>query len=145
LTHPEHGPPRDDAGRTVGGWIRIGISALIAAALVVWVYRAWPSPEPAFGKIGFDMSQLDEDGLYGPEDGKRARMYEFCIPDTPTAITEVRAIDGTVELSAARGRIGCTQGQLLAIGSTAQPEWLDVLTRLAGLDYVDRIEPYWGE
>lgn len=129
----------------VGGIVRITISALIAAGLIGWLYSAWPRPESALAKIGFDLRQLDDDGLYGPPDGKVARMYEFCIPDRPDAVAEVREIDGTVELTASRGRIGCTDGELLAVGNTAQPNWLDVLTRLAQLDYVERIEPFWGE
>ena len=32
-------------------------------------------------KIKFDLTQLDKDGLSGPDDGKRSISYEFCIPD----------------------------------------------------------------
>ena len=31
-------------------------------------------------KITFDVTSLDQDGLYGPPNGKRALSYEFCIP-----------------------------------------------------------------
>lgn len=128
-----------------GSLVRVAISAAIAVAFFVWVYSAWPRPEPGLGKIGFDLSQLDDDGLYGPPDGKVARMYEFCVPDIPADRETVRTIDNTVEFSGASGRIGCTGGEVLAIGSTAQRDWLGVLTRLSGLEFVERIEPFWGE
>jgi hypothetical protein len=106
---------------------------------------AWPRPEPALAKIAFDLSSIDDEGLHGPQSGRTARSYEFCVPDNEAAAAEVRTIDRTIELSSAPGRVGCTGAQLLAIGNTHQPGWLDVLTRLARLPYVRRIEPYLGE
>jgi hypothetical protein len=32
-------------------------------------------------RIAFDISALDDEGLWGPPGGKRALHYEFCIPD----------------------------------------------------------------
>jgi hypothetical protein len=40
-------------------------------------------------KITFDISKLDEYGLYGPPGGKQALSYEFYIPDTMLYRTEV--------------------------------------------------------
>ena len=118
---------------------------VLTAALLVFLVTLWPRPEPALGKIAFALSGVDEEGLYGPADGRRARDYEFCIPDTEAALTEVRAIDPTIQITRARGRIGCSVDQALAIGNTHQRDWRDVLTRLARLDYVERIEPHYAE
>ena len=48
-------------------------------------------------KITFDISTLDESGLYGSPDAKRALAYEFCIPATVENRTEVKRIDPTVK------------------------------------------------
>jgi hypothetical protein len=34
---------------------------------------------------------------------------------------------------------------VLCLGSTHQPGWRSVLERLAALDYVARIDRFWGE
>jgi len=120
------------------------VSVLTAALLVVLVAR-WPRPEPALGKIAFALSGVDEEGLYGPEDGRRARDYEFCIPNTEAARVEVSAIDTTIRITRARGRSGCGSNEALAIGNTHQRNWRDVLSRLARLEYVRRIEPHYAE
>ena len=97
-------------------------------------------------KVRFDVAMLDEQGLYGPADGLRALSYEFCIPARQQAVDEVRTIDPTVQIyRGSRGRIGCTSDQFLSIGSTHQHEFRTVLTRLAQLDYVTRIDPSYGE
>ena len=90
--------------------------------------------------IEFDLDRLDENGLRGPADGKVAVSYEFKIPDTPEHRAEVRGIDSTVEfMGQSPGRIGAGDGECLCIGSTHQPDFREVLGRLAALDYVDRI------
>ena len=97
-------------------------------------------------KVRFDINQLDEFGLYGPEDGKRSLSYEFCIPYHPQAISTVQAIDPTVVIYLhSSGRIGCGSTEVLAIGETHQPYYREVLTNLANLDTVDRIEQFFGE
>ena len=102
-------------------------------------------PDP-WSKITFDVARLNDDGLAGPPDGLRALSYEFCIPDRPECRAEVRSIDPTVELMpGSRGRIGCTAGQCLCIGSTHQKDFRDVLRRLAVLDYVKRIDECFFE
>lgn len=97
--------------------------------------------EPATGaKIEFDLGRLNSDGLAGPPDGLRAISYEFCVPDQAETLAEVQRIDPTVELMrGAHGRIGCGADEVLCLGSTHQPEWRAVLTKLAGLSYVRRI------
>ncbi len=91
-------------------------------------------------KIGFDLTQLDDQGLYGPADGKRALDYEFCIPVGEAYGQAVTAIDPSLKLFPGRaGRIGCTDQQVLVMGNTHQPQAQLVLQELANLDYIHRI------
>jgi hypothetical protein len=109
---------------------------------------AWTAPLAALtdsavlAKIGFDLEQLDQDGLYGPTDGKRSLDYEFCLPRYDAAVaTEVRSIDPSLRLyPASSGRIGCTADQVLAIGNTHQANARGVLLELASRDEIQRIE-----
>ena len=104
------------------------------------------TPIRAGQKITFDMSTLDEDGLFGPPGGKRALAYEFCIPDTVRNRTEVERIDSTVEFFAeSPGRIGCGKDESLCIGTTHQQDFATILRRLAELTYVQRIDQSFFE
>ena len=96
-------------------------------------------------KIRFDMSVLDASGLYGPPDGLRALSYEFCIPNRPDTVAQVRSIDKSVAMHRARGRIGCTAKELLCIGHTHQPGYREVLAALSDLPYVVRIDQAFFE
>lgn len=96
-------------------------------------------------KLGFEAGLVGEDGLYGPTDGRRALDYEFCIPDAACIREQVSGIDPSVRFSTSPGRIGCADGDLLAIGNSHQPGFQEVLQRLAALPYVRRIEPAWFE
>ncbi len=97
-------------------------------------------------KITFDISKLNESGLYGPLDGKRALSYEFCIPDTVHHRTEVKRINPTVKFFAqSPGRIGCGETENLSIGSTHQKDFRRILQRLAELKYVQRIDESFFE
>lgn len=93
-------------------------------------------------KIGFDLDQLDENGLYGPADGKRSLDYEFCLPRHDAAAVEaVRRIDPSLSLyPSSRGRVGCTADQVLAIGNTHQLNGREVLLELASRQDIERIE-----
>lgn len=123
--------------------------ALMMIGLVGCSRAGEPASAPAAGdgearapmaKVALDLDALDADGLRGPADGKVAVAYEFKIPDTEANRAEVRSIDPTVEfMGASRGRVGAGAGECLCIGSTHQPNYRDVLARLAALDYVDRI------
>ena len=94
----------------------------------------------AWSKIELDLTQLDDDGLRGPPEGKVAVSYEFCIPDTPECRAQVERIDRTVTfMPGSRGRIGAAPNQCLCIGSTHQKDYATVLRSLAELPYVDRI------
>lgn len=96
---------------------------------------------PNIGKITFDLSKLDEQGLYGPPGGKRALSYEFCIPGTAENKTKVEKIDPAVTfISQSPGRIGCGDNEFLCIGSTHQKDFAKVLQQLAELPYVEHID-----
>ena len=100
-----------------------------------------PAPDAVNAKIHFDLSEFDDDGLYGPPDGLRAAMYEFCIPARSDLAAEVASIDPTVQIYAGSpGRIGCASDEYLCIGSTGQPSFREVLANLAQLEYVFRIQ-----
>ncbi len=91
-------------------------------------------------KVEIDFSQIDAAGLRGPADGKVAVAYEFSIPDTEEARRQVTAIDTTVQfMPGSHGRIGAQPGECLCIGSTHQPEYRQVLFRLASLPFIKRI------
>ena len=102
-----------------------------------------PAPADAVStKIHFDLFEFNDDGLYGPPDGLRAAMYEFCIPAGADLAVEVASIDPTVQIYASSpGRIGCGSDEYLCIGSTGQPGFREVLANLAQLEYVSRIQP----
>ena len=57
----------------------------------------------------------------------------------------MREIDGSVEMHRSRGRVGCSGGELLCIGSTHQPGYREVLDALTRLPYVTRIEQAFFE
>jgi len=97
-------------------------------------------------KITFDFTRLDDEGLYGAADAKRALSYEFCIPNTAKNRAEVESLDPTVKFySESPGRIGCGKAESLCIGSTHQKDFRRVLQRLADLYYVQRIDQSFFE
>jgi len=97
-------------------------------------------------KIELDLAALDEHGLRGPADGKVSMAYEFAIPDTAECRAQVQAIDPTVQFySGSRGRIGAGEDECLCIGETYQPDYAQVLYRLAELPFIDRIAPCYFE
>lgn len=101
---------------------------------------ATPEAAATLNKIDFDLTQLDDQGLYGPADGKRALDYEFCIPAGEAYGQAVTTIDPSLKLFPGRaGRLGCTDQQVLAMGNTHQPRAQLVLQELANLDYIHRI------
>jgi hypothetical protein len=98
------------------------------------------------GKITFRLDQLNQDGLCGPSDGLRALHYEFCIPGDGAHEAQVRDIDPTIQVfPKSRGRIGCTAGEYLCVGSTHQPNFKTVLFKLASLPYIKRINQAFFE
>jgi len=85
-------------------------------------------------KIAIDPSALDD---------AHGVAYEFCLPQDEAKQAEVRGIDSTLQFyPGGRGRIGCTTEQFLCIGSGGTRS---VLLKLASLDYITRIGPFYGE
>lgn len=120
-------------------WQRLALFALVLA-FGGCARPPLPPTGDAAAKIEIDLARLDERGLRGPEDGKVAVAYEFTIPDTSETRAQVRAIDPTIEfMPGSRGRIGAAEDDLLCVGSTQQPEFREVLHKLAELPYVERI------
>jgi hypothetical protein len=104
------------------------------------------SPTDSKSKITFDLSRLNDQGLYGPPDGLRALNYEFCIPADPQLAAQVKAIDPTSVIHAgSQGRSKCSREEYLCIGSTHQPGFRTVLLNLAGLPFVKRINQCFFE
>jgi len=119
------------------------IAATIALSSSVYAESA---KDDVTRKIRFDLDQLDEFGLYGPEDGKRSLSYEFCVPNNVAAIETVQDLDPTLVIYLySPGRVGCEDMEVLAIGETHQPNYREVLINLASLEVIDRIEQFWGE
>ena len=99
-----------------------------------------PRAAAAWQKIALDLQSIDRDGLRGPADGKVAVSYEFAIPNTERCKAQVKTIDPTVEfMPGSQGRIRAPKTGCLCIGSTHQPNYRDVLSRLAELPYIERI------
>jgi hypothetical protein len=138
-------PRRDRRLRSVG---RGRSCALLGAALICAGLAGATicAAENQLAVIGFELCDLDADGLIGPEDGKRAVDYEFCIPAGDGFVDEVRSIDVSARFHAeSPGRIGCDQDQVLVLGNTHRPDFAFVLQRLADLPYVERIEQAFFE
>jgi membrane protease YdiL (CAAX protease family) len=139
-------------------WLPIFMHALFNAFSLAALLLLLPSPDcgappPAAARapaaraaITLNLEGLREDGLRGGPGSLRAVSYEFCIPNTPACIAEVRSVDSTVAiLPGGRGRIGCGPDECLCIGSTHQSRFRDVLDSLAALPYVRRIDECFFE
>jgi len=99
------------------------------------------NPQPLSSKIDVDLGNVNSEGLRGAPDGLRAVHYEFCVPAGEDRVEEVRSIDPTAQfMPGSRGRIGCARDQILVVGNTHQRSYRQVLERLAGLEYVNRVE-----
>jgi hypothetical protein len=115
-------------------------------ALLVLFLAACSQPKnkpniEALDKIHFDLNILNEQGLYGASDGLQALSYEFCIPAEEKYAAEVQSIDSTVKISFdSPGRIGCSEKEYLCIGNTYQKNCREILIKLAGLEYIEKID-----
>ncbi len=115
------------------------LSAGLLALSACHTSKVQPTPDQ-LQKIRFNLSELDEDGLLGPEGGKVAVDYEFCIPRREEYRKEVESIDPSLRIQESSGRIGCGKEEYLCLGNTHQEGFKEVLYRLAQLEYVKRIE-----
>lgn len=105
-----------------------------------------PPPADPLSKITFSLDDLNQDGLLGPPEGLRALHYEFCIPGDTAHEALVRGIDPSLQVyPKSRGRIGCGEGEYLCVGSTHQPGFRTVLSGLASLPFVKRIDQAFFE
>lgn len=143
---PADGFGRDYAGAFVAGEIlRVSPDGHCAdKQSLEYASTAHEGREPTIEtdrKISLDLSSLDQEGLYGLTDGKRALSYEFCIPGSEAYRLEVARIDPTLRCTAGSpGRIGCRPGTYLCLGPTHQKDFIEVLRHLAELPYVVRID-----
>jgi hypothetical protein len=121
------------------------------AVVLLWMASAVAAPQDSEAGtdasiIRFDLSPLDDNGLYGPPDGLRSLDYEFCIPSGEPYAGEVKAIDPSARFhSGSPGRIGCAGDQSLVLGNTHQPDFREILGKLAALPYVTRIDQAFFE
>lgn len=97
-------------------------------------------------KITFDISEISPEGLIGESNSLSSVSYEFCIPANDEYLTEIQTINPEINYySQSRGRIGCNRNQYLCIGDTHNPRWKEILISIASLDYVERIDRFYGE
>ena len=114
--------------------------SLLTAVVCTFSCGCRPSKPIDFGEKIPGIPALDAQGLYGPADGLRSWAYEFCIPDRPGCRSDVLRIEPDLRIhSNAPGRAGCGDGLLLCIGETG-PHWQETLTKLAALDWVEKIQ-----
>ena len=105
-----------------------------------------PIDVSVISKINFDLNIFDEDGLYGEGTSKRAMDYEFCIPNDENIIQQIKKIDPSVkDYKTTKGRIGCSEKEVLCIGNTHQKNFKAILIELASLDFIKRIDPTYFE
>jgi uncharacterized membrane protein (UPF0127 family) len=136
-TYPSAGPARFVVEVRAGFAARYGV---VPGTVVGWSERA------SLDKIGFDLGRLDEHGLIGPPGGKRLLHYELCLPADQARIDRALALDPSLELhDGSRGRIGCGDRQVLAVGHTGLPAPEARLRALATLPYVGHIEQTFFE
>jgi len=91
-------------------------------------------------KIEFDVTKLNQQGLYGPADGLRSLSYEFCIPAEERFVSTILNIDPEIKIyRQSPGRIGCTQAEYLCMGDTYNKPYQKNFNDLANLSFIKRI------
>ena len=91
-------------------------------------------------KIEFDITKLNQQGLYGPADGLRSLSYEFCIPAEEHFVSTILIIDPEIKIyPQSPGRIGCTQAEYLCMGDTYNKPYQKNFNDLAKLSFIKRI------
>jgi hypothetical protein len=111
--------------------------ALLATA---WVLACTACAAQAPQKIRFDLARVDERGLQGHGDGLRSLAYEFCVPVEPSAYLDtVMSVNPGLQCSKhSRGRIACSDVEMLCIGDT-HDQGVPALQALAALDFIVEI------
>jgi hypothetical protein len=124
--------------RTCVSQFLVGIAIILIADSCSSIPRAVAiSDEMALKKINFSIGEIDKDGLIGPPDGKRLMAYKFVIPMDQKKRRQVHRIDRSVKFFHKP-----SDEQYDCIGEGATPE---VLLKLAGLPFIKRIDPFYGE
>lgn len=126
----------------MGAWSRPSSGVVLACVLILSVSACalFKTPERQSPKIFLRLERFDALGLEGPPDGKRSADYEFCVPNQDETRSEVARIDPTAKFySGLKGRVGCTDAEILVIGNTRQPEFKKTLEAIAALPYVREI------
>jgi hypothetical protein len=94
-----------------------------------------------YDKITFDLNRIPDSGLVGPSDGQVTVTYEFCIPDEKQYIEEIRKISPAIGfMRGSSGRIGCSDKEILCLGSTGSKNFRTTLCDLSKLEYIERID-----
>jgi len=121
--------------------IKISLLSLVGAFII-----SCGSSQDQNSKINFNLSEFTDDGLRERPKGEFSAInYEFCIPASEETLKEVQAIDSTAGvMKGSKGRSGCTDKEWLVIGSSRQPGFKTVITKLASLKYIRKInETFW--
>ena len=121
------------------------IIILILIPVFTWLFSCSSSKDQN-SKINFNLSEFTDDGLRERPKGEFSAInYEFCIPASEETLKEVQAIDSTAGvMKGSKGRSGCTDKEWLVIGSSRQPGFKTVITKLASLKYIRKInETFW--
>jgi len=111
-----------------------------ALLVTAWMLASTACAAKAPQKIRFDLARLDEQGLQGHGDGLRSLAYEFCIPGEPDAYLDtVMSVNPGLRCSRqSRGRIACSDVEMLCIGDT-HDQGVPALRALAALDFIVEI------
>jgi hypothetical protein len=119
--------------------IRYGVPTMLVCASMLFccTQASKSNPTGALEKIQFDIKRIDENGLVGPPDGKVLIAYQFRIPLDRAKRREVSKIDPSIRFFSKPG-----EDEYMCIGEGATQA---VLLRLAGLPYIKRIDPFYGE
>jgi hypothetical protein len=122
----------------------------ITTTLLIFLFqncqrKTQPQDPIVWKKIKLDFKSIDNDGLSGPDNGKVAINYEFCIPNEPLYWLEVSKIDPSAQKTQGKGRVNCSTGTSLVIGTTHQKNYKKILYDLASLKYVKEIQQTFWE
>jgi hypothetical protein len=119
---------------------------LVSSSLFLACSRELKADDPSvWKKIKINFKSLDNNGLSGPEGGKVAVHYEFCVPAEEKYVKAVKKIDPTAEKQPGAGRVGCGNGTWLMIGTTQQKNHKRVLYELASQPWIKVIEETFWE
>lgn len=92
-----------------------------------------------YKKIKFDIYELDKRGQLGTENNKTTLDFEFCIPNNPDFLTEVKNIDSSLASQKGKGRSNCSEEHLLIVGNTYNKDFKKILCKISQLEYVKEI------